>query len=207
MTGFYIYASKSKVDVLESSLARDNPFKGLGLKITTPMVEVSADLKSDKSFQKSLAKVRKKLMGQDIRPFDDESAPPGPIMSFTGEVGLTVSQGAMLGALAAGKTALLLVGSARNLTGAADVPDAGLAPVSMVPVSAIPNEDGLSDNRAISNRWQQVWRKAPAGTKVRVTGFALFSGAYAASRAEMRRAGHPEVTRLILASPVYVEQI
>jgi hypothetical protein len=207
MTGFYLYASKSKVDVLESTLTRPNPVRSIGLKITTPFVEASADLQTDKTFQRSLAKVRKKLLDQQIPPFEDETPEPGPIMSFSGHASLGIVGEAVLVALTAGHSALLLVGSAQNLTGAAAVPNTGMTPISMVPGSAIPNEAGLSENRAISNQWQQLWRKSPSGAKIRVVGFALFSGVYGATLVEMRRAGHREVTRIVLASPIYIEQV
>jgi hypothetical protein len=208
MTGFYIYASKAKVDVLESALSRGNPLKSIRLKIATPVVEVAAELQADKNFQKSLAKVKKKLQEQRFRPFEDESTGLGPpIISFAGPASLAISGEAVQVALAAGNTALLLIGSAQNLTGAVSVPGTKATAISMVPTSGIPNEAGLTENHAISFAWQQLWRKSPDGTKINVAGFALFSGAYGATMVEMRRAGHRELTRVVLASPVYIEQV
>ena len=209
----YWYVSRTKVEALAQAKRGRGPLRSVGLKIKAPvLLEASAELAFDEDLRRDLQRVRKRLdRDPDVRAFDALDDDPGPVFSFQGRAARALAEDAYLLALASGATALILVGSRWHVLGEVrDVP--GIPGSSMGdPVGAVvgafanpePGSDLLS---GLSYAWQAVMRQGIPGAVVpKIHGLALFGGSFPVDRRHTRRADG-NVTRLVVGSPIYVEQ-
>jgi hypothetical protein len=209
----YWYVSRTKVEALAHAKRGRGPLRSVGLKVKAPvLVEASAELAFDEDLRRDLQRVRKRLdRDPDVRPFDALGEDPGPVFSFEGRAARALAHNAYLLAFASGATALILVGSRWHVMGEVrDVP--GVTGSSMGdPLGAIleaftdtaPDADSLS---GLSFAWQAIMREAIPGAVIpKVHGLALFGGSFPVDRRHTRRADG-NVTRIVVGSPIYVEQ-
>lgn len=220
MSSVYLYISRNKVNNLYRSAKRGQTITGLGLKLKGPFVEASASLKFDADLYRMLKYVKKHLSNSDEVPsFQSIGDSSVPIISFSGPAAMTVSETTFSLALAGDATALLLAGTTGNMVGAQQLPptDAGggsFLSASINPVGALRAVlDGAGDSQSLSRDlsfgWQALRRDAGTGNAIlrNVQGFAIFAGSYPANKAQIRRAGTGNITNIVVASPIYVEQV
>jgi hypothetical protein len=216
----YLYISKSKVDNIYSSLRRGHPMKSLGLKLKAPFVEADANLAFDSDLYKKLRYLRRRLDNDaSVLPFHTLGEVSVSLVSFSGSAAIAVDEGAFWLALAEEATALLLVGSAANMIGGQQLTStdpnrgsifsASLDPVGAMMAAFEGTVEPKSLAEGLSFGWQRLRRQSGAGGAVlrRVHGLAVFAGSYPANRAQMRRAGGGNVASVVVASPIYVEQV
>lgn len=221
MNGVYLYISKSKVDNLYRSAKRGQPLRSLGLKLKGPFVEADANLQFDAAgLYRMLSSVKKRLSeGEEVPPYHSLGETSVPIVSFSGPAAMAVHGDTFSLALSEDTTALLLAGSTSNMVGAPPVPAADASErtymsASLNPVGALRAAlDGAGESQTLSRElsfgWQALRRDAGIGSAIlrNVRGFAIFAGSYPANKAQLRRAGAGNVTSIVVASPIYVEQI
>jgi hypothetical protein len=206
----YWYVSRAKVEALAQARRKPIALKGFGLKLKSPVFEVSADMALDDRVNRDLRWVREHFDDDpEVPAFDALPAAPGPIFSFDGAAARLVADDVYLLALSRGETALVLAGSRWHVLG--ESRETGSLGGSLDPVGAVLRSfvsrdlDDVSLS-SLSYAWQGVMRQAvPGAVLPRVGGLALFGGSFPVDRRQSRRAD-PAVTRIVVGSPVYVEQ-
>ena len=175
------------------------------------VLEASAELAFDEDLRRDLRWARKRLeRDADVLSFDALGTDPGPVFSFEGRATRAVQGDVYLLALARAETALILVGSRWHILGEVrEVP--GMPGSSLDPIGAVlgafaqaePDADLLN---GLSFAWQQVMRQSvPGAVMPKIHGMALFGGSFPVNRRQSRRA-NADVTRIVVGSPIYVEQ-
>lgn len=218
MNSVYLYISRSKVNSLYRSAKRGQSIKGLGLKLKGPFVEADASIEFDTDLYRMLKYVRKHLdNSKEVSPFHTLGSSSVPVVSFFGSAAIVVYAETLCLALAEGATALLLAGSAGNMVGAQHLPSTStrtFLSASINPIGALKAAfEGASESQSLSKdlsfSWQALRRDAGVGSAVlrNVQGLAIFVGSYPANKAQIRRAGAINVTNIVVASPIYVEQV
>lgn len=211
----FLYASPSKIDALRPR-GWWTQFGKLTVKVKAPVVEAGVDFTQHPSEYRRLRRLQRSLdKDRNVVPFDADQEAYSSVVSFEGAATLTLESGAVWLALERGRTALLLGGSARNVIGSAkDAPAAEFSPsIATIQVAsqavATTGEEQQSLPASLSYMWQQVRRQGLRGSASlrNVRGHALFVAAYVPVKAQIRRGTRSDIDRLVIASPIYVQQV
>ncbi|MFE9658912.1 DUF7019 family protein [Streptomyces sp. NPDC005955] len=217
---FFWYVSRSKLELLTEQYDKSvlDSFRGLALKFKTPVAE--AELRFTNAGPGLVSEVRRveKRIVQDTAPLDfeclsTEEAQLPPFFLFDTPAARLVEERGFWVAGHVGGAALVLVGAARHATGAFSSPSA-LSP-SVDPLRAITEKAegdsarvGADLGGASSYAWQAIMRtngqnKIPLPT---VRGIAVTVAVVEAQRQQIRRAGIPGIQRLVIGTPLHIEQ-
>lgn len=217
----YWYVSEEKIHLIGQQDRSWNFWpKHLTLKLKEPFsgAEVQMEQNRASSVADDFKRVRRRLEKQNLQTYETVASGVVPLLClFDGPAARIVDSHGFWCSLASQTTALLLVGSESNAIGGSTRSDSSISP-SSDPVSAIKaafrgNDEsnygsGMTMPRRLSYAWQVVWKASrDALSKPNVVGVAVVAGLYAANKAEMRRANMRGINKLVIASPVYVQQV
>lgn len=220
VSDMYWYISRTKVESLAQATRRSGPLRSLGLKVKSPVLEVSGDVAlDDDRLVQDLRRVRKGLNADPgVKPFDDLDGDAGPIFAFEGRAARAFDGDGYLVAIAGRRTALILAGSRWHVLG--QERDQGVSiGGSADPIVTAVHAFGVStfdDGRVfeaefiadiLSQTWSMVMARNghPGVVLPRVSGMALFAALYLVTHPGIRGVDSA-ITRLIVGSPVYIEQ-
>lgn len=184
----------------------------LSLRAGAAGVEAAAELDWSESERRDLRRVRSRLdRDPGVKPLDDPAEEPSTIFRFEGRAARATSGGTYFVAHVADRTALLLTGSSGNVIGDRPVETIEVSP-SAHPVQAgveYGGENAESAGKALSYTWQLVYRRpgGPRAVLPTARGLAVFAGAYPAAKSQLRRGGVTTAVRLVVGSPIYLEQV
>jgi hypothetical protein len=169
---------------------------------------------------KELQGVIKRLHGdREIKPFGSlEDADSPTIISFEGYAARLISYDVFWIALESGDTGLLLVGSAAHAIGAQPKADYVISPSAdpLACIQAVVNpktrDEELPDggnfplSASMRYAWETLMSNSSEGTLPRVRGLAIFARTLHSEKTFMDRSGKTLIRKIVLASPIYVEQ-
>ena len=220
MNGVYIYISQAKVTNLYHTMRRRKSAANLALRLKIPWVEAEVTSAHDPNSEiyRMLRQVRKQLEDDaSTMPYQDLGKDPVPVIEFAGQAAMGIAEGTFWLALGDGNVALLLAGSAANLiSGSAatsaiperdDIISASIDPVG-ASLQAVEGIHSASASDGLSFKWQQLQRNHDRQKTVlrRIQGYAIFGAVYPTNRTQLRRVGAADTKRIVVASPIYVEQ-
>lgn len=217
----YWYISKAKLDLLKDQSPGFLPGITAQLSFKLPFVSGSLSGTEPSRLVEDLQRVIKRLKADhEIKSFADLDDTASPIvMAFDGNAARQISDDVFWLAMEQGDSGLLLAGSAAFAIGAAAKPEHFLSP-SADPVGAVkaafqkddeqPNVlggVGLPLSARLSYAWQELMSESLEGALPRVSGLAIFARTVKAEKAQARQIGKGNIERIVVGTPIYVEQI
>lgn len=216
MNDIYWYISKDKLEAIQMyNKSRLNWLKELSFTVKSPFAEANTSLRLDQTLFKQTEQIERKLY-EDGLVKDYEEINEAPVFfSFDGYAQRTIEQGAYWIVMISNETALLLAGSVANVIGGPITSTREISP-SVDPLGAISSafkgdEELYRDQtlavrcsyvwQAIARPVQQSWANLPY-----IEGIGVYAGKFAASKAQMNRAGFKGVTSIVVGSPIFVRQ-
>ncbi len=208
------YVSEEKLETL-IAVGRSFWPKSLQLKIKEPFTgsEVGMSQVKADSLTKDIDKLSKLMSERDVKAFHELDASAVQFLcTFEGCAARVAEHTGFWVALAEANTALLLAGSTANTLGKHSLSGNIVSP-SADPVNSVrrafrrdSDDEEMTLIRNLSYAWQAVWRTTNGALAVpTVQGVAVIAGIFPANKAEMRRAKMPNIERLIVGSPVFVQ--
>jgi hypothetical protein len=212
----YWYISDAKVDQLRQTIPRSwSQDLVLKLKFKTPWLEVEVGHRDIKAAITNCELIERTLRDNaEIFPFESADLGADPVfVGFNMDGARAVANDGFWIAGYSGKTALLLVGSTKHAVGAQGAAASHISP-SINPIGAANalTSDGVQKTTAenLSYAWQEIFRSGAGSirdaTLPLVEGIALFGGRFPAVKAQVRRAGHGDLTHLVIGTPVFARQ-
>jgi hypothetical protein len=211
----YWYISKAKLDLLKDQSPGVMHAIKVQLSLKIPFVSGSLSGTAPSRLVKDLQRIIKRLKaGHEIKSFADLGETESPtVISFEGNAARQISDDVFWLAMERGKSGLLLAGSAAFAIGAPPKAEHLLSP-SADPVGAVKaafKKDHEPPNSPLSARlsyaWQALMSESLEGALPRVSGLAVFARTVKSERSQIRRIGKGNVRRIVVGSPIYVEQI
>ncbi len=211
----YWYISKAKLDLLKD--ASPGFFAGITAKLEFKLPFVSGSLSgtADSSLIRDLKSVIKALHSeQTIKHYHELSDDEAPVMvQFEGPAVRRVEGEEFWLAMEHNDTALLLAGSAGYAIGYPVKTESHTSP-TIDPVGAFlaafeKDVSSGSPSASLSYAWQHIMGDAlsSGGALPKVAGLAVFARSVAADKQEMKRVGRGRIRRLVIGTPLYVQQV
>jgi hypothetical protein len=201
---------------LKNSLTKKWLFKDISVTLKAPWVEGGfTSHVADENIIKDLERVKKtietKLKPPAFAEISDFESPL--IFSFKGKAVRMISEGKYWLALEDKTSALLLAGSSSHAIGAKIEVSKGLSP-TFDPVGAFQEAFGKPSDKprisiSLSYAFQEIIRpyvESDATWPV-VQGLAIFACTIEANRQQLRRVGRGYIRRIVVGSPIYIQQI
>ena len=217
----YWYISKAKLDLLVDQA----PGFLTGIKATMsfkfPLLSGTLEGTEPARLAKDLQRVSKRLYADpQTRPFSQLAGGESPaIISFEGPTVRHIDDGVFWLAMQDGHTGLILAGSAGYAIGAPPQSDITISP-SADPVGAIesafadtppaadPQSDAaLSLSWRIGYAWKELMSDAALGTLPQTRGLAVFGRTIPLAQPPAGQPAPGNVQRIVVASPIFVEQV
>ena len=220
----YWYVSDEKLDALYGALQSWVKLKdSIDVKVKVPWTGLELQSKKDATKEqiKRVSAVRKLIEQQDgIADYENLSKTECPtFVRFSGVGFRLIAEDRFWLATEQAGTALLLAGSAANAIGqyqgSHERPSPSADPIGAVDAAfgeysgaQLKHEDSNKLPFRLSYIWQHIVRSREDGSLSlpTVQGIAVIAGQYRVHEAQLRRVGRQNVDRLIVGSPVWVEQ-
>jgi hypothetical protein len=206
------YASKPKVELLAQGLSKPivDQIK-LSLKANWFEAKISKDLTP--AFANKVERVVKNLEEDgNVDAFERIGDSRPTLFTFAGPAGRLMVDGIFWVALVKPPVALLLVGSGHQAIGAMPEANGAISP-SADPVGALSAAFHGDADATLFTRLQYAWETVAErsglteGVLPNVYGFAFFAGSFRSPPKANDADATPSIERLVLGSPVYVEQV
>jgi hypothetical protein len=224
----YWYVSQQKIEALKADYGKSplDWLKTLALSLKfqlfegSPSVEASASFRTDPSRFEMAEKIGLSLFDRGIDNFDELQTDRNTgFFYFDGRATRSVIGDKYFVTIQRVTRGLLLAGSSFNAIGDTGTIDGEgrLSSPSKDPIGAIQQvvelDQGARDpHQGLAEDVSFVWgslREPYIGSLESlplVSGIAIYGGRVAASRTQLRRLGFPDVTELIIGSPIYIRQ-
>jgi hypothetical protein len=219
------YISKTKIDTLSEMLSSGGILpKALTLRLKVPYVEAEGkwEAKEGSTIKTVRALTAQANQHYSIKSFDLVRDGESPLLVlFKGPAARIVEDKAIWVATNNEFTkkeqepitqALLLAGSSSNVVGAQE--GTGIVSPSADPIGAVKQafsdpEGDITVSDRLSYAWSAVWQSVGEALNVPcVWGLAVFAARYKVLTSwDLRQLGFPAITRLTIASPLFVQQI
>jgi hypothetical protein len=217
----YWYVSKAKLDLLKDQ--SPGLLGGITAQLSFRLPFVSGSLSGTEQSRlvEDLMRVIKRLRAEYvIKSFADLDDTESPIIvAFEGNAARQVSEDVFWLAMEHGDTGCLLAGSAEFAIGAPAKAEHLLSP-SADPVGAVKaafkKDDDLSDSSegariplsaSLSYAWRVLMSESSEGSLPRVGGLAIFARTVKAEEAQVRGVGKGSIRRIVVGTPIYVQQV
>lgn len=234
--GTYWYISKTKLDMLKNGHFNSGPewIQELSIKVSLGSAEVQASIAPSNNDIISLERLVSVLERKyDISSFEQvDQKSNSPFISFSGMASRLIDQEMFWVALRKEKSALLMVGSTSHVIGsnieAKRSITPSVRPLQMVELAfgkrtlspssdhfeiEVPPEikDHMMEriDESCAYIWSSVYGRNLKNKMMlpRVNGLAVLAGTLRVKRQIMGRHGHSGITHIVVASPIYVQQI
>lgn len=212
----YWYISKAKLDLLKDESPGFFARITAKLEFKLPFVSGSLFGTADSSLIRDLKSVIKALHSeQTIKHYHELSDDEAPVMvQFEGPAVRHVEGEEFWIAMEHNDTALLLAGSAGYAIGYPVKTESRIFSASVDPVGAFlaafeKDVSSGSLSSSLSYAWQDIMQDAlsSGGALPKVAGLAVFARSLAADKQVMKRVGRGRIRRLVIGTPLYVQQV
>lgn len=216
MNDMYWYISRDKLEALRRyDKSRLNWLKELSFTVKSPFAEANTALRLDQTLFKQAEQIERKLYEDGLVKDYTEINEASVFFSFDGYAQRTIEQGAYWITMLSNEVALLLAGSVTNVIGGPTTSTREISP-SVDPLGAISSafkgDKELHRGQALAARCSYVWQAIARPVQQSwtnlpyVEGIGVYAGKFAASQAQMNRAGFKGITNIVVGSPIFVRQ-
>lgn len=216
MNDMYWYISRDKLEALRKyNKSRLNWLKELSFTVKSPFAEANTALRLDQTLFKQAEQIERKLYEDGLVKDYTEINEASVFFSFEGYAQRTIEQGAYWITMLSNEMALLLAGSVTNVIGGPITSTREISP-SVDPLGAISSAfkggEELHQGQTLAMRCSYVWQAIARPVQQSwtnlpyVEGIGVYAGKFAASKAQMNRAGFKGITNIVVGSPIFVRQ-